>query len=197
MRDKEATRTRILEAAEDVFAEKGYYEALVEEIAQASKTSKGAIYFHFPNKEGLFSTLMERLAERLLTEVEAAVSKKRGAMAKVEAALETVMGRLTRHRRLAKILLVQSTFHPTFIQKRLELFDKFARLIQGYLDEAVEEGSIPPIDTNVVAHAWLGAIHELVVRWLYTEKPPLKRASATLTRLFLKGINIKEGETRR
>lgn len=198
MRNKEATRERILQAAESVFAEKGYYEALVEEIARTSQTSKGAIYFHFPSKEELFAALMERLAESLLREVEAAIAKQKGAVAKVQAALEAVMSNLSRHRRLAQILLVQSFFTPAFAYKRLAIFDRFAQLTERYLDEAVTEGSLPPLDSAVVAYAWLGAIHELVVRWLNLGEPPPERALPALTQLFLRGIGVQaggEGET--
>lgn len=191
MRDKQATRAKILQAAENVFAEKGYYESLVDEIAEASQTSKGAIYFHFPSKEKLFAALMERLAKSLLQEVETSIAKKKGAVSKVQAALGAVMKNLLKRRRLAQILLVQSLFSPTFARKRLEVFDEFAQLIERYLDEAIEEGSIPPIDSRVVAHAWLGAIHELVVRWLYAGELRLERALPTLTQLFLSGIGVE------
>ena len=197
MRDKEATRAKILRAAENVFAEKGYYESLVDEIAEGSRTSKGAIYFHFPSKEQLFASLMERLAKSLLQEVEDSIAQQTGAMAKVQVALEAVMKNLLKRRRLAQILLVQSLFNPAFVRKRLEVFDQFAQLIQRYLEEAIKEGSITPVDSGVVAHAWLGAIHELVVRWLYAGEPPLERALPALTQLFLSGIGVDARERAR
>jgi len=50
---KVATRDRILHAALEVFARKGYHRAVVDDIVRASRTSKGAVYHHFPNKEAL------------------------------------------------------------------------------------------------------------------------------------------------
>ena len=44
---KPGTRERILEAALEVFARKGYHRALVDDIVRASATSKGAVYHHF------------------------------------------------------------------------------------------------------------------------------------------------------
>src|SRR5450756_1579904 len=43
---RSSTRRRILDAAVGIFAEKGYHDTAVDDIARASKTSKGAIYFH-------------------------------------------------------------------------------------------------------------------------------------------------------
>ena len=68
-----ATRERILEAAADVFGEKGYYGAAVDDIVRASDTSKGSFYFHFPNKQGIFTALLEHLTARLTARVEGAV----------------------------------------------------------------------------------------------------------------------------
>ena len=60
-----ATRDEILQAALEVFAEKGYHRALVDDIVRASHTSKGAVYHHFPNKEALFLALVDEFAGRL------------------------------------------------------------------------------------------------------------------------------------
>ncbi len=190
-RAKRRTQERILDAAERVFAEKGYHQTLVDEIARTSRTSKGAVYFHFPSKEALFAALMDRLAARLLREVEGAIAAERGGVAKVRAALEAVTRRLARHRRLAKVLLVQSFSSPAFVRKRLEVLERFAGLVRAQLDDAIAEGSIAPVDTAVVAHAWLGAVHELVVRWLYTGEPPLERAVPELTALLLRSVGLE------
>ena len=60
-----ATRDKILQAAREVFAEKGYHRALVDDIVRASQTSKGAVYHHFPNKEALFLALGDEFAGRV------------------------------------------------------------------------------------------------------------------------------------
>ena len=57
-----ATRDKILQAALEVFAEKGYHRALVDDIVRASRTSKGAVYHHFPNKEALFLALVDEFS---------------------------------------------------------------------------------------------------------------------------------------
>ena len=51
---KRHTRQRILNAAAEVFLEKGYYGAAVDDIVKASHTSKGSFYFHFPSKQDMF-----------------------------------------------------------------------------------------------------------------------------------------------
>jgi len=59
------TRARLLDAAREVFAQRGYHGASLEEIADEAGFSRGALYHHFESKEALFLALLdERLAER-------------------------------------------------------------------------------------------------------------------------------------
>lgn len=54
---KEEARTRILEGANRVFAEKGYRNATMEDVAKKIGVSKGALYLYFPSKEELFEAI--------------------------------------------------------------------------------------------------------------------------------------------
>jgi hypothetical protein len=59
--------------------------------------------------------------------------------------------------------------------KRREVLGRFAALVRCHLDEAVAEGSIPPVDTDVAAYAWLGALNEVVMQSLEGELPSRTR----------------------
>ena len=56
---KEEARSRILDAAYKLFAEKGYHEATMDDIAKRLGVSKGAIYLYFPSKEDLFEAMVK------------------------------------------------------------------------------------------------------------------------------------------
>lgn len=51
---RQVTRTRLLRAAHDVFATRGFTRATIDLIAEAAGLSKGAVYFHFSSKEDVF-----------------------------------------------------------------------------------------------------------------------------------------------
>jgi AcrR family transcriptional regulator len=192
-----ATRDRILQAALEVFAEKGYHRALVDDIVRASRTSKGAVYHHFPNKEALFLALVDEFAGRLAEAVATAIGGAHGALGKVEAALTGGLRTFARHRELARILLLESvSLGPAYQSKRLEIHERFAALIQTHLDEAVAEGSIPPLDTRVATLAWLGALNEVVVQWLYSGQPDLlTEAVPALAPMLLRSIGAQPPQT--
>jgi AcrR family transcriptional regulator len=56
----EHTRSLLLDAAQEVFAEKGFTAASLDDIAHAAGYTKGAIYKHFPTKENLFLAVSDR-----------------------------------------------------------------------------------------------------------------------------------------
>jgi len=191
---KPATRDKILQAALEVFAQKGYHRALVDDIVRTSRTSKGAVYHHFPNKEALFLALVDEFSARLAEAVATGIAGAHGALGKVEAALTAGLETFARHRDLARILLLESvSLGPAYQGKRLEVHGRFAALIQAYLDDAVAEGSIPPLDTRVATLAWLGAVNEVVIQWLYSGRPDLTtEAVPALTPLLLRSIGATQ-----
>lgn len=191
---KEATRARILEAAESVFADKGYHDALVDEVAEATSLSKGGIYFHFPSKEDLFFAVLDRLADRLIAKVERESAGKTTALAGADAALVAVFSALSKRRRLAKLLMIQGySMGNAFERKRAELFDRFAGVIRSHLDDAVARGEIGALDTAVASHVWLGATNELIIRWLYDGEPAPARALPILRTMLIEGARSAGG----
>jgi AcrR family transcriptional regulator len=191
--DPQGTRERILEAALNVFADKGYHDSRLDEIVDQSDTSKGAIYFHFPNKERLFLALVDQFADLLERRVRAAIAGQPAGMARVRVALEETLSTFSRYRRPAKIMLVQAVgLGTTFESKRLEVNDRFSRLIGDYLQEAVEVGDIAPVDIEVVSAAWMGAIYNVVISWVYTGEPDPERILAALVPLLLMSVGYVE-----
>src|SRR4030081_2025961 len=88
---------RILDAATRVFAAKGYHGTLVDEIALEAHTSKGGVYFHFPNKQAIFLALFDRLADLLRERIEVAVARQNQPVARAEAALRVVLDTFASH----------------------------------------------------------------------------------------------------
>lgn len=192
--DKKSTRERILDSALNIFSNKGYYDTRLDEIAEDADSSKGSIYFHFPNKERLFIALVDQFAEKLEQNVTEAIEEHPQGVGRVKVALEEVLHTFGKYRRPAKILLVQAVGLGTvFEKKRMETTDRFANLIKTYLEEAIEVGDIDPIDTDVVAHAWMGAIYNVVIQWVYTGDPDPQRIMDTLLPMLLKSVGYNEG----
>lgn len=189
VRDPGHTRDRILDAALQIFSRQGYHGTRLDDIVDESDTSKGAIYFHFANKERLFLALVDQFADLLERRVLEAIEGRARGMERVRVALETVLETFGRYRRPAKILLVQAVgLGSVFENKRAEVNDRFARLIETYLLEAIDQGDIEPVDSEVVSFAWMGAIYGLVIRWVTTGEPEPARIMDGLVPLLLRSV---------
>src|SRR3954449_4193797 len=62
--ERRDAREALLEAALQVFAERGYRDSSVDDIAERAGYSKGAMYWHFSSKDDLFFALIEERIER-------------------------------------------------------------------------------------------------------------------------------------
>jgi TetR/AcrR family fatty acid metabolism transcriptional regulator len=192
-RDPEGTRGRILDAALNVFSRKGYHDSSVDEIVDESHTSKGSVYFHFPNKQTLFLALVDKFADLLERRITEAISQHDEGIARVSAALQACLETFGKYRPLAKIMLVQAVgLGAIFEEKRLEINQRFISLIQTYLDEAIAVGDITATDTEVVATAWMGAIYQVVIQWVYTGEPEPDRILLTLHPMLLRSVGFEE-----
>lgn len=69
MRDKEATRLRILDVGKKTFIEKGYEDAYLRDIAREARVTTGAIYGHYKDKDALFVDLVKPVLDGLKSEL--------------------------------------------------------------------------------------------------------------------------------
>jgi AcrR family transcriptional regulator len=192
-KDPEGTRGRILDAALAIFSRKGYHEASVDEIVEESQTSKGSVYFHFPNKQKLFLALVDKFADLLEKRVRDSVALETESFKRLNAALTACLETFGQYRPLAKIMLIQAMgLGSAFEEKQMDVHNRFAMLIKEYLDEAVALGDIDAMDTDVVARAWMGAINEVIINWVYTGQPEPARIMVTLRPMLLRSVGAHE-----
>lgn len=189
-------RQRLLDAALAVFTEHGYSDTAVDQVARASDTSKGGLYFHFPSKQALFLALLDESSAALLSRVEAAMARETEPLERGDAALREVLAAFGEHRLLARLLLVEAVGAGKEFNERLQaMHGAFARMIAGCFDEAIALGQLPPFDTTIAAYAWYGAINQTVLRWLLAGEPrSLEEAYPTLRALLLHGISGADRE---
>jgi AcrR family transcriptional regulator len=188
------TRARILEAAVTVFASKGYHDTKVDDIVAESQTSKGSFYFYFPSKQDIFLALVDTFADLLETRLKERLASSTSGLARVDLALRVCLETFGQYRGLAKIAFVQATgLGLAFEEKRRAVNDRFIAIIKTNLDQAVADGSIPPLDTEIAACAWMGALNEIVLRWVYTGEPDPVRSLPALRKLLLQSVG-KNGD---
>lgn len=185
-----SARDRILNAAVDVVAEHGYSAAGVQEIVELSGTSKGSFYFHFHSKEDMVMALVERMSDKLVSKIQESIKHQPTPLHRVAASIDALLATFFRQRKVAHVLLLNIVGQGKATDKKfLPIRERFSNLVQRELDAAVQSGQIKPLDTTLVSQMWVGAIHEVILRWLLTSRPsPLDGAALALRETLLRSI---------
>ena len=181
---------RILDAALRVFSRSAYRDASVDEVAGEARTSKGGVYFHFPNKEAIFLALLDRTAARLREKIESVTATFDDPVARADAALLTVLRTFSKHRALARLFMVEALGAGREFHRRMaEIRSEFAALIQHHLDIATKERAIAGIDTEIASRAWFGALNEVITHWVLSGQPDrLEDAYDALRPLLMRSV---------
>lgn len=79
-----------------------------------------------------------------------------------------------------------------FEERRRAINDRLTRLVQSRLETAAAEGSIPPLKADIAARAWIGALNEIVINWIYTGSPPLEDSLPALRKFLARSICVPE-----
>src|SRR5882762_109428 len=122
-------RDAILRAAIDVFAERGYFNAQVADVARAAGVAAGTVYLYFRSKDDLLVSIFERSMRDGLAEGRAAVSAVKDPAARLRTFARLHLGRLGRDRNLAIVFQVE-------LRQSVKFMERFsATLLREYLGQ--------------------------------------------------------------
>ena len=152
----EATRTALLQAARELFTERGYADTATEDIAQRAGVTRGALYYQFRDKLGLFRAVVEDLNLHIVQKVARAIQAGReeqgdlwdrtvraGTKAYLNACLDSAFQR---------IVLIESVAVLGWEEGR-ELDEKYVLgLTRGALQELMDAGLLAPQPLGALSH---------------------------------------------
>lgn len=116
--EAEETRQRLLQAGLRVFLEKGFDRASLEEIAQREGLTRGAVYWHFKDKQALFAALMEQKLRPVQEQIEGLLKDTElSPLQKITTFVRRLLHLLTEDREFAalqQLLLTTRTSQPDY-----------------------------------------------------------------------------------
>ena len=194
-REREAL---ILQAAEDVFIEKGYYDTSMEEIAVRVGIAKGTIYLHFASKEALVVAILTRDMEIFLEELEVALATEQTARAKLAAFLKSMHTGLRRKRnQFLSSISYQGDVrcHLSEHGHRIhELWEQMAHKVAGILEEGKAAGEFKatlPTRMMLCALFSLSSPHVFERLGLEKDVPPEEFVEYVAT-IFFNGVQERQ-----
>jgi AcrR family transcriptional regulator len=155
----QATRAALIDAARELFAQRGFAAVSTEEIVRRARVTRGALYHHFTGKEGLFEAVFEQveseLTERIAADAMQAAdpwdAMTAGAQAFLDACLDPAVQQIT---------LLDA---PSVLgwERWREIGQRYGLgLVQATVQAAIDAGQIEPQPARPLAHILIGALDE-------------------------------------
>ncbi|WP_219847070.1 TetR/AcrR family transcriptional regulator [Burkholderia multivorans] len=204
-RRKDARPAEILNAAIDVFSERGFATARLDEVAQRAGVVKGTLYRYFATKEELFKAVVHQTLAAHLETVERSSAAFEGSLVEfVPMLLERAALRLgdSRFPAIARVVLTESRSFPDLAAVwHDELVSRMLNLVTGMITKAQKSGEVRPGDPKLYAFSILGPMvtgvlfHEVFGNDRPTA-PDLKKLASQHAELVLRGLLVapqKEG----
>ncbi len=159
----QATRRRQLEAAQELFARKGYFDTSIVDITQAANVALGTFYVYFPSKLAIFQELVRHLSHELRKHLRHALTGLSSRADIERAGFHAFFEFVTRNRNLYRVVSQAELVDP-------DLYRWYYRsLSDSYttgLRAAIEAGEVKPLDPEALAWCLMGMAHFIGMRWV-------------------------------
>jgi TetR/AcrR family fatty acid metabolism transcriptional regulator len=189
-----AKRDAILRAAIDVFAERGYFNAQVADVARAAGVAAGTVYLYFHNKDHLLVSIFERSMRDGLAESRAAVAQLRDPRERLRRLAKGHLARLGNDRNLAIVFQVELRQSTKFMERfSSTLLRDYLGLIRAAIADGQQSGIFrSDIKATVAAKMLFGALDEMATNWiLSTRRYSLEADADAVVDLFINGARAR------
>ncbi len=187
-------RQRILEAALKVFAERGFYNAKVSEVARAAGVADGTIYLYFENKEDLLIQLFEDRMDFIITRLneELAVCGP-GADEQLRRMIAMHLNLAVQQPDLAEFITVELRQSARFVREyENPRFVEYLRILRDIVERGQKEGVVRAgLDSRLIVRAIFGALDEVLLTLTLASRSrsvDVQLAANQLADLFLEGV---------
>lgn len=169
----EERKKQILKAAASVFAQSGFQESTISEIAKKAKTSEASIYEYFTTKEGLLLSIPTESAKDLFEVMTFHLKLIRGAANKLRAIVYLFISSYKNNSDFASVLMLILKHNRKFLDTEGHaVIRQGIKHINTVIEEGIASGEFRE-DANVylIRSMILGTIEHLTTNWIMIGKP--------------------------
>jgi len=191
-----ATRATLLKTALSVFSTKGYAAATLDDVANAAKVTRGAIYWHFKSKADLYNTLVQEFSARGAGVVQQAVSEGGTLLEilrRIFVRLCTLIEEDKELRAVMELTLFKIGLDPDLQDGRKKQIEEGNALLQG-ITEAMRQGIAQgdlrnDIDPADLARAFIAFENGVIQLWLLSPRSfSLKTSAESFADILVAGL---------
>lgn len=184
-------RLAISKAAVKVFAQRGFFNAQVADVARGAGVAAGTVYLYFQSKNEILISIFERTMKEAITENRLALDDVSDPVDRLRCLARLHLQRLGRDRDLAVVFQVELRQSTKFME---QLSSSQFRTYLGQLRDAIADGQASGVFTTTVnptlaAKALFGALDEMATNWiLSTRRYDLASEADAVVDLFVNGL---------
>ena len=165
-----AIRTKILDAAQEVFTKFGYGKTTMEDIGKEMGKGKSSIYYYFTGKEDIFKAVIEKELFWMKERIVNAVAQQENPRGKLKAYVLERMHGLNNFKNLYNVLRTEFTSQREFVENTRQQTDREEiNIVTNILNYGVEKGIFKLEDTFLTSIAIVTALKGMEIPLLITE----------------------------
>jgi AcrR family transcriptional regulator len=186
-------RNAILEAAENIFGERGFHGARLQDIASRARIAVGTVYNHFEDKDAVLAALLEHRADELLSKLRPQRADRGPFAARLRARVARVLTYVQAHRAFFAIANEHGLFAGTVApgarpsSKRLRRVERFRAAFRAIVEEGIASGDLEPLRADTLVRFLGGTIRAFVLSSLAEDKSNVDEDASMIVELFLHG----------
>jgi AcrR family transcriptional regulator len=158
------TRQRIIEAAAQVFAEKGYARATTRALAAAAGVNEVTLFRHFGNKQSLFAAVTEQYAGPAVTtalEAQLTGDYHRDLLTVGSQLMQVLLER----KEVLRMMLCEASHFPEVQAVMVQNPRQIRRMLARYLQQQIEQGQVRSLHPEATAQAFAGMLFSYAIMW--------------------------------
>ena len=153
---EEDTRTKILQAALQLFAKRGYDGTTTKDLAKSAGVAEGTLFRHFASKKTILIEIATAGWVDILTDLLTELSEM-GSYKAVSQVMRRRMLNMRKNGDLMRVCFVEAQYHPELQESiQAEVINKMTDVAEAFFETAMEKGIYRPMNPKIVAKVFLG-----------------------------------------
>ncbi|MFZ5515694.1 MAG: TetR/AcrR family transcriptional regulator [Candidatus Zhuqueibacterota bacterium] len=185
-------RNRILKAATHIFAQNGFYNSKISEIARLAEVADGTIYLYFKNKDDLLISLFEEEMSKIIRNMRENIAKEKGFRNKIMKFIEIHLSLIAENKELAEVLQIELRQSHKFMKEYMgSKLNDYLNIISSIIVQGQKEGEVRSDVVPAVAKRILfGALDELSGFWVLSKNKrySLTTSAQMISEIFVRGL---------
>ncbi len=183
---------KILNAAVKVFAQKGFFNAKVSEIAKEAQVADGTIYLYFKNKDDILIHLFEEEMEKIIQKMQENLRVGSDPLDKLRIFIKTHLGLVESNPAMAEVIQVELRQSNKFMKDYdNRKFHEYLNLLAEIIREGQQQGLIRQnILPSVAKRVIFGALDEMSTYWVFSKRRSkvLEEVTSQVCEILIQGL---------